>query len=250
MVLALLFLFFCLTVGSVVLTAASGAAGRTTRNRQQQQDYLAVASAAKLLQADLQKAQLVGVYYHDEIETITEIMVEGTPNEDGTPGEPVPDYTVSHSKRDRDATATLTGTRFKGLTPFANALDQLFASTTPVAGHTAPSSIRLQMTIDPKELSGGGNLNLPPVKGTLTVAVAENTATGTDLYSMTLLLTDDKGQNATTLYLDPQVPNPPYIEALPRNTSVSGDTTTHTDTTKITRTIAWPKVTIVKGVPQ
>ena len=53
MLIALLFFLVAMTVGAVVLTAASANAGRVTRNRQEQQNYLAVASAAELVKEDI-----------------------------------------------------------------------------------------------------------------------------------------------------------------------------------------------------
>lgn len=70
MLLALLFLIFSVTVGAVVLTAASASAGRIARNRQEQQNYLAVASAAQLLQTDLEALTLTGSYLQKDFERV------------------------------------------------------------------------------------------------------------------------------------------------------------------------------------
>ena len=48
LLIALLFFLVAMTVGAVVLTAASANAGRIQNNRQEQQNYLAVASAAAM----------------------------------------------------------------------------------------------------------------------------------------------------------------------------------------------------------
>ncbi len=50
MLIALLFFLVCLTVGSLILTAATTSASKTRGRYERQQDYLAVASAARLLQ--------------------------------------------------------------------------------------------------------------------------------------------------------------------------------------------------------
>lgn len=47
---ALVFFLLCLMVGAVILTAATASAGQLRTQRQAQQDYLAVSSAARLLQ--------------------------------------------------------------------------------------------------------------------------------------------------------------------------------------------------------
>lgn len=53
-VIALIFFLVCLTVGAVVLTAATANAGRITRNQKEQQAYFAVRSAAELLRDELE----------------------------------------------------------------------------------------------------------------------------------------------------------------------------------------------------
>lgn len=52
-VIALVFFLVCLTVGAVVLTAATANAGRVTRIQKEQQAYFAVRSAAELLRDEL-----------------------------------------------------------------------------------------------------------------------------------------------------------------------------------------------------
>lgn len=53
LLLALLFLLLCLTVGAVILTAASANVGRYTHERTQQQAYLTASSAANLIRQRL-----------------------------------------------------------------------------------------------------------------------------------------------------------------------------------------------------
>lgn len=79
LLLALLFLLVCLTVGAVVLTAAATNAGRVHRNQQDQQAYLAVASAAQLVKEDFKDMKFVGTYY----KKVTEYSDTET-GEDGT----------------------------------------------------------------------------------------------------------------------------------------------------------------------
>ncbi len=62
MLLGLLFLFFAMSIGAIVLTAATANAGRTARARTAEQSYLAVQSAAMLLRDDLQKLRFTGSY--------------------------------------------------------------------------------------------------------------------------------------------------------------------------------------------
>lgn len=53
-VIALIFFLVCLTVGAVVLTAATANAGRVTRIQKEQQAYFAVRSAAELLRDEIE----------------------------------------------------------------------------------------------------------------------------------------------------------------------------------------------------
>ena len=53
MLIALLFFLICLTVGSLILTAATASASKARGRYEDQQNYLAVASAARLLQENL-----------------------------------------------------------------------------------------------------------------------------------------------------------------------------------------------------
>ena len=52
---ALVFFLLCLTVGGVVLTAATASAGRLAAQRQTQQDYLTVSSAAALVRDSVEE---------------------------------------------------------------------------------------------------------------------------------------------------------------------------------------------------
>ena len=62
-VIALLFFLLCLTVGAVVLTAATANVGRVARIQNEQQAYFAVRSAAELLRDEIK-----GTQYHDRYE--------------------------------------------------------------------------------------------------------------------------------------------------------------------------------------
>lgn len=55
MLIALLFFVVCLTVGALILTAATASAAKSRDRYSNQQDYLAVASAARLLKGELGK---------------------------------------------------------------------------------------------------------------------------------------------------------------------------------------------------
>lgn len=79
LLIALLFFLTAMAVGAVVLTAAATNAGRFARSRQEQQDYLAVASAAGLIEKDFQGSALKLGYTktHIKEDTITTSMTGG-----------------------------------------------------------------------------------------------------------------------------------------------------------------------------
>lgn len=61
-VIALVFFLLCLTVGAVVLTAASANAGRVKRIEGEQQAYFAVRSAAELLRDEIEGSSFEALY--------------------------------------------------------------------------------------------------------------------------------------------------------------------------------------------
>ena len=67
---AMVFFLLCLTVGAVVLTAATANAGRLASRRQEEQNYLTVSSAARLLRDELAGAEFqvvtTSVYMPDD----------------------------------------------------------------------------------------------------------------------------------------------------------------------------------------
>ena len=102
MLLGLLFLLFCLTVGAVVLTAASVSVGRTQRNRQAQQNYLAVESATHLLMDDMADMEFRGTFTQNEYVTWYEDEQGHRWSEESQDWEP-------------PAEGTLTGTQLQGV---------------------------------------------------------------------------------------------------------------------------------------
>ena len=72
-VIALIFFLLCLTVGAVVLTAATANVGRVTRIQNQQQAYFAVRSAAELLLNEIK-----GTSFHRRTETWDKEPAGGT----------------------------------------------------------------------------------------------------------------------------------------------------------------------------
>jgi len=71
----LIFLLVCLMVGTVALTAATAAAGKLSRQREAEQDYLTVASAARLMKARICELTYRNVEVNS---TETENVIEST----------------------------------------------------------------------------------------------------------------------------------------------------------------------------
>ncbi len=72
----LIFLLVCLMVGSVALTASTAAAGKLAQQRENEQDYLTVASAARLLRDRIGALKYEHIY---KTENGTPIHVPNTP---------------------------------------------------------------------------------------------------------------------------------------------------------------------------
>ncbi|MEA4954758.1 MAG: hypothetical protein VB096_04520 [Pseudoflavonifractor sp.] len=71
LLIALLFFLLCLTVGTVVLTAAGASAGRLAQMRQEEQSYLTASSAARMLRDKLEgaRAETVTVWVDGSLST-------------------------------------------------------------------------------------------------------------------------------------------------------------------------------------
>ena len=89
MILALLYVLISLSVGAVVLTAASSNSGRLQRDWTDQRDYLAVESAMDLLRKEVAGATFTGRYQSTEV-----ITKHTVPPEEG--GEPTIYFTYAY----------------------------------------------------------------------------------------------------------------------------------------------------------
>jgi hypothetical protein len=90
LVIALLFLLLCLTVGAVILTAAASNAGRMSHARANQQAYLTVSSAAELVREELEGLIFTAVeeerYYSESGNTVTDAPVFSISDAHALPG--------------------------------------------------------------------------------------------------------------------------------------------------------------------
>ena len=228
MLLALLFLLIGLTVGAVVLTAASAAAGHGARVRQEQQNYLAVSSAARLLEKDLAGAAFHGAYTGTYTETYVEAEVDPETGEVAKPAETVVSDTVF--KRS-ELPNSVTGSTL--LKETEKELQAVYASTQADLGPPAPPA----PASAEYALRFSGEKGLPEVTGTLTIAPADGP--GTPVYAITAVLQTEGGY-AMTLRFQPQVTEDSDTA---RSTAGSVSTTVTTYTT----TVTWDGPAISKG---
>ena len=189
MLLALLFLFLALSVGAVVLTAASANAGRAARLRQEQQDYFAVQSAARLLRDDLQTLTFSGSYTETNSETTTY-----TDNKDGTS-----DSHTSYLGPDYDSPSTNTANAKLAALLRTDFHNQYNASI-PHEPSYLPKAHTLRISLPDFP-------DYPPVTATLTlkeryilVCELKLADSGANLMTLTLLGKENKSQSTERFY--------------------------------------------------
>lgn len=210
---ALLFFLAAMTVGAVVLTAASTNAGRLARNRQEQQDYLAVASAAMLVKEDF-RGTVFTVGYQET--TVTSVDGEGNLQRD-----------VYYNK----TSPALSGKSGLLEDRPENDLARLYYSTVAALNEAAPGEMNY-----PLEIRAAG---LPDVFGAMTVDQTDGAR-----YTVTVMLytqaEDGTHTNATTLLFTPAVSN---TQSTGREYGAEAETVQTTCTT----TVAWGAPTVTKG---
>ena len=227
--LALLALLVLLTIGALVITAASAAAGHTSRNQEEQQNYLAVSSAARLLEEHFTQAEFVGVY--DEITTTTINIKTGATLHSTTRYERNSETGVKNSTLLKAAEEDLT---------------ELFYASTGYAdlGGQVPSDMSYKAILETDS-----EHPMPNVEGKLVISHADG-VNNQPQYSIAVLLQIpvDTGLNVNTITLK-------LASLAPSTTSqshepiVSNDEETQTTTTRTTHTttITWTNPVITKG---
>lgn len=191
MLLGLLFLFFAMSIGAIVLTAATANAGRIARVRTAEQSYLAVQSAAVLLRDDLQTLRFACAY--------TETYPYST-DENGESTIQGPSYALTAASVSNTTFTTLLQSDFESLYRYQTGYFGV-SSYTPTM-HTA--TIRLDDTF-------------PAVTATLSLA---------DDYTLTAMLQSaDGGAYPMVLRFTPQIRQSQSTES-----SDEADVTTYTTT--------------------
>lgn len=220
MMLALLFLFFCLMTGAIVLTAASANAGRTARIESEQQHYLAVESAALLLRDDLRDMAFVGSYEVSTKTTYSTMTVKDAEGKESS-------YTVWETTGPSYVRLApqLTGTELAGL--LRADLDAIYQSGTTIPDRpSAPDAPQYELTLD-------ASMYGEQLDATATITIDPAT------YDLTVLLRDSHSGNATKLFLQ--------ASAAPRQSFHSAGDNPRTDTTTYATTVTWAEAVITKG---
>lgn len=225
MLLGLLYLLVCLTVGAVVLTAAATSAGRTERNRREQQNYLAVASAVELVKEDLANAKFTGSYFIETKEWSETVDTDKT-DDKGKPVTETKDYSeTTYGKNE----ASLTGSTLLCTDAVFADIKALYYKNTTHFGDTVPAEMTYM-------LSFAADRDIPAVNGTLTVVK------GDDLYTLLVYLETADGTNGTTLLFRSNPSNPPST-----STSYWDADEIHYEKITYTTTVTWNTPEIRKG---
>lgn len=255
LLIALLYFLTALMVGAVVLTAAATNAGRLGRNRQEQQNYLAVASAAQLVQEDLRDTVFTVGY----TKTITEV-IRTENNSDGSSHTTVEYLPPVYAKVDpalSPKNKLLAGnpTAENPMNDLANLyyyLTQLELEKKNESGAsfdlstTAPTDMEYKLEFTVKDLPDlpivkgvlevGKEISSPPADKTLT---AENSTLTVKLY-----IEEEVGKqtNAMTLLFTPTIKQTTSsLEVTPKGSGETDYVTTYT--TEIT----WDTCVVTKG---
>ena len=233
LLIALLFFLVAMTVGAVVLTAASANAGRIQKNRQEQQNYLAVASAAELVKEDI--AGRPGTAFTASYQKVVTEYSETWTDAEGK----------SHTRYRtetyyREGTAPSVGNG-KLLEAARSDLGKLYYSVIwnpEIWGNwsgSVPEKVppeRIQYSL---KLSGDAGAGLPEVTGTLTVIKEEADAKNRSRYTVLVTLQDEDGKNPMTLTFPAEVK---------RATSTQGGNPT---ITTYTTTVTWSDPQVTRG---
>lgn len=251
LLIALLFFLVAMTVGAVVLTAASANAGRIQKNRQEQQNYLAVASAAELVKEDIAGdpcLTFIGSYRRIDTEIVT--YHESKDEETGE----VTTWTITEHKTEykkdkkdtNDASDLLSDSDGTGLDKNSKiltnkivSLDDTYYATVPELHCMAPAQ-NLEKDIEFKE---NDELDIPAVKGKITIQTV-----GNERYTIRVQLNSQRNgvsSNVMTMVFAPKVSGPETTVST-RSWS-AGDSHFTEVTTTYTTTVTWEEPVIRKG---
>lgn len=119
--LALLFLLFCMMVASSILAAAVSNAGKIRSSREEQQKYLTLSSALRLVCEELAGAAYCGQYGY-----VKEEVYRPEPGADGTETEVLDHYRYTYTQLEGKFTCGLNSAASPDILPLVHDLDLLF----------------------------------------------------------------------------------------------------------------------------
>ena len=245
MLIALLFFLVAMTVGAVVLTAASANAGRVQKSRREQQNYLAVASAAGLVKEDIvggEKATFTAEYQKIFKEIVTTVTII-----DPITNEPSTSITTTYSTTYKKVDPTMKNCKLL-TADIRDTMNKIYYATVP-----SETDLRTDWNVTENvkwELDFKA-LDIPAVKGTLTVSHEDDSMTGQRQYGLAVDIgvkpkrEEEAPLYATTMSFMPNVvkqekTDPPTVE-------VSGSSVATTYITHYTTTVTWGSPVITKG---
>lgn len=229
MIAALLFFLICSFVGGIVLSNASVNVGRTHGERRSRQAFLAVSSAAALVQKDLEGLRFTGAYKVVE-ETVTTVTGAGNNSSTSvavTTSGPQPDpdktrFDFGGGKLLENAGLDLSDIYYFNLDG-ANPLHIILQDT---------DTQSCELSFSPQD----ADLSILTVEGELII--------GTD-YSLTVTLSDENGDRTLTMSYSPTVSMPVVTSSV--SVSSSGNTATETVTTVYTTEVTWGDPVLSEG---
>lgn len=234
MLLALLFLFFCLSLGAVVLTAASVSAGRTAREQKDQQAYLSVASAARLLREDLADLTFTGSYFQIDTTIVTVTPLPDIPEGEEPSYEVTTDTYTDYSP----GPVSLTGSRL--LEGKSGDFAPIYYQSVPTLGDFVPAPLHYTLIYQAD--------GMPDVTAELTIAPASDPSSGQAAYTITASLrAEGDSPYPITLVFLPQRSSEQISAGIPTTTQ-EGDTTTTIRTSTRSTMVTWMEPAITKGV--
>lgn len=237
MLIALMFFLVTMTVGAVVLTAASSNAGRVERNRKEQQNYLSAASAVDLVREDISGApggSFTGSYKKTVVETYHPAKYDAEGNK------------ISNAYTTRDTSFAKEAPKVENsrlLPDLVSALDAIYDTTVPAETGlrkawdvTKDTELELEITA----------ADMPVVKGNL-IVTPNDSASGQQRYGLTVTLglapeqEGDASAYSDTLSFYPKVTS--RVES--DSPQINGYKTTYI--THYITTVTWEAPVITKG---
>lgn len=232
MIMALLFLLFCTTIGMITLSSASANAGKLSRMRVEQQSYLAVRSAVKAFEEIVVNMEFSGTYtyrhakWYETIENSAGVSTEVL-------HEPDKRYYAQKGVFNPAEFQSMVGEKVKNL--FFYVLGDTEAAA-PADENPYTFNLKLKT----------GIADYPTVDAAMEFSVIE-----TDRYSITVTLTDETdGGNPMKLYFSAKLSDsssvgiPPHGTEIPEGDNIRAEID---ETLDYTYSITWELSVLERG---